>query len=266
MKTALITLSNEGARLVNRLASSLTGATMFLHDTVSEEFTAQRFSSIITQTEEIFDTYNNLIYVAPCGLVVRAISPHIKDKRTDPAVLVIDVGGRYVISLLSGHEGGANSLALEVSNILDAEPVITTTAEALKRFIVGIGCRRGTGSDAVIQAITSALKEAAVEISQVRLLASADIKAKEKGLLEAADRLDIPLRFISAEEIRLSTRQFKPSDFVQKRVNLPAVAEPAALLAGRRTRLVLPKKRFSGITVAIARESFSWSESDQEGL
>ncbi|MCY3023454.1 MAG: cobalamin biosynthesis protein, partial [Planctomycetota bacterium] len=106
-----------------------------------------------------------------------------------------------------------------------------------------------------------ALKAARVPLRDVRLLASADIKRDEAGLLRAARTLALPLRFISSEELRATTRLFQRSEFVRKRVGLPAVAEPAALLAGRRTRLVLPKRVFPGVTVAIARESCLWSAS-----
>jgi cobalt-precorrin 5A hydrolase len=94
----------------------------------------------------------------------------------------------------------------------------------------------------------------------VRLLASADIKKDEEGLIEAARLLGIPLRFIGSEEIRASKKKFARSEFVEKVVKLPAVAEPAALLAGRRTRLILPRMTSGPVTVAIARESFSLSE------
>jgi cobalt-precorrin 5A hydrolase len=90
------------------------------------------------------------------------------------------------------------------------------------------------------------------------MLASASIKSDESGLLLAAKRLGLELRFIAAEEIRSTTKQFRHSRFVAKKVNLPAVAEPAALLAGRRTQLILPKTIFNQVTVAIARENSSW--------
>ncbi len=266
MKAALITLSDAGARIVNRLAESLPDADIFLHENVSGDFNGKRFQSITELTAGMFDRYKGLIYVAPCGVIVRAVSPLVKDKHTDPAVVVVDAGGRYAISLLAGHEGGANDLAIDVGNIIGAEPVITTTTEALKPVIVGIGCRRGVKAEAIIDAVDAALIEAGLKRADVRLLASADVKMDEKGLLEAARLLDIPLRFISSEEIRSSGREFTRSDFVKKKVNLPAVAEPAALLAGRRTRLILPKKTIGAVTVAIARESFLWSESDQAGL
>ncbi len=211
-------------------------------------------------TAEIFGNFDGLIFAAPCGVVVRALAGRIRHKTLDPAVVVVDVGGRYAVSLLSGHEGGANDLAITVSNILGGEPIITTTTEALKTVIVGIGCRRGTGSAKIVDAVKGAIKEAAVDLGQVRYLASVDLKADEGGLREAAEALGIPLRFIRSEDVRSSTRVFEHSDFVEERVNLPAVAEPAALLAGRRTRLVLPKKAYDGVTVAVAREGFSWSE------
>ena len=102
-----------------------------------------------------------------------------------------------------------------------------------------------------------ALAAVSADAGRVRVLASADVKADEPGLLEAARRLGVPLRLVAAEEIAASPRAFARSEFVQEKVDLPAVAEPAALLAGRRTRLLLPKTVYHGVTVAIARESFS---------
>jgi cobalt-precorrin 5A hydrolase len=100
-----------------------------------------------------------------------------------------------------------------------------------------------------------------VSLEEVRLLASADVRANEAGLLGAAEALGLPIRFITAAEIRASLRDFSHSDFVVEKVNLPAVAEPAALLAGRRTRFICRKKTYNGITIALAREGFPWSES-----
>jgi len=257
MKLAVISLSDEGSRVVNHLKERLADADIFLHEKVAASFGGRRFKSIITLTRKIFNQYDGLVYVAPCGVVVRALANNIRNKRTDPGVVVVDASGRFAVSLLGGHEGGANDLAIAVSNIIGAEPVITTTTEALKSVIVGIGCRRGVKAEAIIDAVDAALRKADVERPEVRLLASADIKMKEKGLLEAANILGIPLRFIRSEEIRSSCRKFSRSDFVKEKVNLPAVAEPAALLAGRRTRLILPKMTSGAVTVALARESSS---------
>jgi cobalt-precorrin 5A hydrolase len=156
---------------------------------------------------------------------------------------------------LCGHEGGANELAVAVANILGAEPVVSTTTEAVRNLIVGVGCRRGAAADTIVAAVREALAIAGCELTHVRLLASAEIKADEPGLRDAATELGLPLRLIPAEEIRESARAFEHSDFVQQKVDLPAVAEPAALLAGRRTTLLLPRQILHGVTVAIAREN-----------
>lgn len=266
MKTAVISLSDEGARIAISLKEELGDAHIFLHEKVADAFAGRRFESIITLSGQIFSRYDGLVYIAPSGVVVRAIAKSISHKGTDPGVVVVDAGGRFAVSLLGGHEGGANDLAIAVSNIIGGEPVITTTTEALKSVIVGIGCRKGVKAPAIIAAVDAALRKAGVGRDEVRLLASADIKRNEEGLHAAAQLLGIPLRFIRSEEIRSSTRKFTRSAFVEKKVNLPAVAEPAAILAGRRTRLILPKMTSGPVTVALARESFSWSESAPEAL
>jgi cobalt-precorrin 5A hydrolase len=258
MKIALVTLSPEGAQVAHHIADGFPEARIFLHASVEGTLPGERFESILGLTEDIFERFEGLVYVTPCGVAVRAIAPLLKHKSSDPAVVVVDVCGRYAISLLSGHEGGANDLAFQVANLIGAEPVITTTTEASKNLVVGVGCRRGTEAHRIVEAIQAVLAEADLAIDRVRLLASADIKANEPGLIEAARELGLPLRFISSEEIRTSSRTFERSDWVQQKVNLPAVAEPAALLAGRRTTLLIPKKNHHGITVAVARENCSW--------
>lgn len=77
----------------------------------------------------VWSTGSRLIFIMAAGIVVRTIACLLKNKRTDPAVVVLDEKGRYVISLLSGHLGGANSAAKEIADFLCAEPVITTSSD-----------------------------------------------------------------------------------------------------------------------------------------
>jgi cobalt-precorrin 5A hydrolase len=261
MKVAFITFSEEGVRLGALLGERMTGIDYFVHEGVeATSFTHERFASVRELAGRLFREYEGLVFCGPTGIAVRAIAPLLAHKSKDPAVVVVDICGRFALSLLGGHEAGANRLAVEVANALGAEPVITTTTEARKRCIVGVGCRRGTSKEAIINAVRSALETASIQLEEVRLLASGDLKRDEAGLIEAARELDLPLRFIASSEIKAATGRFVASAFVEKKVGLPAVAEPSAVLAGRRAILILPRTKFPGVTVAIARENCSSSE------
>jgi cobalt-precorrin 5A hydrolase/precorrin-3B C17-methyltransferase len=78
---------------------------------------------------EAWQYREGLIFIMAMGIVIRTITPLIRDKREDPPVVVVDETGRYVISLLSGHLGGANALTQEIAGILGAEPVLTTSTD-----------------------------------------------------------------------------------------------------------------------------------------
>ena len=83
-----------------------------------------------------FSRRDALIFVGACGIAVREIAPYVRDKKTDPAVLVIDERARHEIPLLSGHIGGANRLALRLSSVLGADPVITPATDVNGKFAV----------------------------------------------------------------------------------------------------------------------------------
>jgi cobalt-precorrin 5A hydrolase len=266
MKVALITLSPEGLAVARAVAGELQECDLFVHHQVHQVppptgagWTG--FDRVTELTKEIFHRYRGLVYVMPSGVVVRAIAPCLNHKTRDPAVVAVDVGHRYAVSLCSGHEGGANDLAIAVSNAIGAEPVISTTTEAVKGLIAGVGCRRGVSASQVIAALRNGLALADRRLDEVRLVASVEIKKNETGLLAAAAELGLPLRFIAAEEIRRHEPRWQTSVLVRERVNLPAVAEPCALLAGRRTQLILPKTIVDQVTVALAQESCMWSAS-----
>ncbi len=87
---------------------------------------------------ELFKNNNALICLFSLGAVIRLIAPYLKDKKTDPAVIVIDDKTNFVISVLSGHLGGANELTQIIAQKLDAIPVITTAADVNKTISVDL--------------------------------------------------------------------------------------------------------------------------------
>lgn len=87
-------------------------------------------------TGEQFAKSDALIFVGACGIAVRAISPYVEDKRTDPAVLVVDERGSFIIPILSGHIGGANELASLAAERTKATAVITTATDINSKFSV----------------------------------------------------------------------------------------------------------------------------------
>ena len=83
-----------------------------------------------------------VIFIGACGIAVRSIAPYVVGKKTDPAVLVIDECGKFVIALLSGHLGGANELALRCAGYLKAVPVVTTATDLHSRFAVDVFAKK----------------------------------------------------------------------------------------------------------------------------
>ncbi|MBV4418203.1 cobalt-precorrin 5A hydrolase [Clostridium tyrobutyricum] len=80
-------------------------------------------------SEYVMHNYKAIVFISSTGIAVRAISDFIKSKDIDPAVVVIDSSGKFVISLLSGHLGGANELTREIACKINAIPVITTATD-----------------------------------------------------------------------------------------------------------------------------------------
>ncbi|WP_199616028.1 cobalt-precorrin 5A hydrolase [Paenibacillus alkalitolerans] len=87
---------------------------------------------------DLFKQYNGIIFFISLGAVVRMIAPVLEDKKKDPAVVVIDDRGEHVISVLSGHLGGANELTRQVAEAIEAKPVITTASDVQQTIPVDL--------------------------------------------------------------------------------------------------------------------------------
>lgn len=202
--------------------------------------------------QSVYREHPAWILVMATGIAVRYLEGVIHDKKTDPAVVVLDEGCHHAIALLGGHEGGANKLAFAVSNAVGAVPVITTATEALKPLIVGIGCRKDTTVDQIEKVVTRSL--GARMIDEVREIVTIDLKSKEPGLLQFCERHAIPLRYFSKADITERQWTTKPSSWVQQNIGLDGVCEPCALMASPRGRLIVPKTTNDGVAIAIVED------------
>ena len=129
MKVSIIAFTDNGMEIAYKLSNSLS-------EVNDVDFTRCGKGALSTWSEEHFSTSDALIFIGAIGIALRAIAPYIKTKTKDPAVVVVDELGQFSIPILSGHIGGANELALRISEILNAIPVITTATDINKVFAV----------------------------------------------------------------------------------------------------------------------------------
>ncbi|MFD8235667.1 precorrin-3B C(17)-methyltransferase [Streptomyces sp. NPDC059696] len=257
-----------------------------------------------------FAQCEQLVCFLATGAVVRLVAPLLSGKTEDPGVVCVDEGGRFAVSLLGGHAGGANELAREVGDLLGAEPVVTTATDAVDlpgldtlglpvegdvaavsralldgeavelraevawslpplpvaeagsyairltdrlveaaerevvlrppTLVVGVGASKGAPAEEILGLVEAALREAGLSGASVAELATVDAKAGEQGIVEAAERLGVPLVTHSAEKLA-GVDVPNPSDAPLAAVGTPSVAEAAALVGGG--ELLVPKRK-----------------------
>ena len=110
----IIYLNDSGRTVADRILS------------VSSDFEAVSYKDFDMAR---FQECESIVFIGVLGVCVRSIAPYISDKYSDPAVVCIDSLGHNVISVLSGHVGGANALCLQLARALGANPVVTTQSD-----------------------------------------------------------------------------------------------------------------------------------------
>ena len=352
-KIALLALTDRGVATALRINESLSNTVerdLFIHEKAlghseNQGIVFRRLRNIIPR---LWQEYSVLIFVMATGIVVRQIASLIEGKDRDPAVLVLDEEGKFVIPLLSGHLGGANTWANHLASQIGAQAVITTATDVrglvapdeyarrygwkvepldhlptVNRLLleqgylkvwtsypfkpeeawvndehyqflsdqekekanviispfpglsikddliylippllsVGVGCRRGISTETVLEGIRSAVDQIGASLKAVSGIYSIDLKYDEVGLIEAAKYLRVPFRTFPAVELQtvIEKEQLSRSNFVKEKIGVDGVCEAASLLGTQRGRLILPKFKGQGVTVAISVENFlSW--------
>ena len=272
--------------------------------------------------EKTFNEYDLHIFVAATGAVVRIIDGKFRSKDTDPAVITVDDHANFVISLLSGHLGGANEECERIADGIGAIPVITTASdvggkiavdifsqkikakledlEGAKRvtslivngekvslhlpknivthdensagaivisnrknieiskiipqnIFIGIGCKRGTAKEHIVEKLKYAMDKQNLELSSIKMAASAWVKSDETGLLEAMEELGIPIKFFDKEEIlKYENLIEEKSEFVKKTIGVYGISEPCAFMASSgKGKFLVKKMKLDGMTLSI---------------
>jgi cobalt-precorrin 5A hydrolase len=139
-KIAIVAITRHGIEIARKIKQRMPEVEIYVpakhNDGGDDVFW---FSEQSTQlVGKLFKSYDALICIFSLGAVIRMVAPHLIDKKSDPAVLVIDDRANNVISALSGHLGGANALARLVASFLGAQPIITTAADVNETIAVDL--------------------------------------------------------------------------------------------------------------------------------
>lgn len=126
---AIITFSSESRETALKIQTALPSMILYTTKEGEEAGSFRPIVSLQQECGEILKKHDVVIFCCALGICVRSIAPYLSDKHSDPAILCIDTTGRFVISVASGHVGGANFWAARLAHILGAEPVITTQSD-----------------------------------------------------------------------------------------------------------------------------------------
>ncbi|MGW5555679.1 precorrin-3B C(17)-methyltransferase [Micromonospora sp. NPDC003944] len=190
VRIGLVTATAAGRRHADTLAAAWPHARLVEGETVADALRAA------------WAGCDAVIAFLATGAVVRIVAPLLGDKRTDPAMVVVDEAARHAVALLGGHAGGGNVLAEQVAALLDARPVITTATDAVDL----------PGLDTLgwpVQGAVAAVSRAILDGQPVRLVADADwplpalppnVRAADEDTTDDGYRLLVTDRVVPLDE------------------------------------------------------------------
>lgn len=159
-QTAIVAISQPGSQLARSLRPLIDGETTLYLDRrfIREDEAAVAFDLPVRPLiQQVFEGYQRLVLFMPVGAAVRLLAPRLGSKHRDPAVVCVDDGGRFAVSLISGHIGGADHLAQVVANALGGTPVITSASHVTGTLAVDLlGSEFGWQVEADPQTVTRA--------------------------------------------------------------------------------------------------------------
>lgn len=190
MNVSIISVTENGRILSQKICDALSQKHCIkrycFHKNCDED--AVSFYDINSITSDVFDKSGPIIFICACGIAVRIIAPLIKSKSSDPAVLVIDDNGKFVIPILSGHLGGANRFAELIAEKIGAVPVITTATDIGGKF----------SPDSFAKANNLII----TDLSAAKEIASAVLNGEKIGLISDYECVNIPTEISAGEQCR----------------------------------------------------------------
>lgn len=179
IKQAIILTSEISFPIAQTIAGELDGTQIFSKSAIEG---VTHIDSIAECVKDIFNECESLIFIGAMGICVRSIAPYIKDKHTDPAVINIDSTGRYVVSVLSGHVGGANELTDRIAHIIGGESVVTTQSDNMNLWALDtLGKKYGWATDSNVENFNTPLT---TFVNQKRTALLLDIRDKGTEYME----------------------------------------------------------------------------------
>lgn len=134
MRIAIVAITRNGALLGRKMRGLLPGAELYVADRYAGQAGKERITfetgELRAQISSLWHEVDGFVMIMATGIVVRMIAPLLESKQTDPAVVTMDDAGKFAISLVSGHLGGANELAERCAFLTGARAVITTATDA----------------------------------------------------------------------------------------------------------------------------------------
>lgn len=125
-KTAIILISSQALPMAQLLQKELGDCTIFSQKTLDGCTQVESYGDFVAAS---FAAYDRFLFIGAMGICVRCIAPCVSSKYADPAVVCMDSTGQFVVPVLSGHVGGANEWAKQISSIIGAQAVITTQSD-----------------------------------------------------------------------------------------------------------------------------------------
>lgn len=178
MKAAVISITRHGIHQAGRVVAALPGAHLFAPEKFAGEAEAAapgRASTYAGKTGEqlgvLFAEYDAIVAIFSLGALIRLIAPYLKSKESDPAIVVLDEGGKFAIPVLSGHLGGANALAGHLATALGAAAVLTTASDSRETIGVDLlgrelGWTLEASHDAIVHASAAVVNDDPVALVQ----------------------------------------------------------------------------------------------------